>query len=822
MKTSGVSPSRIITGGVDARALYQGANHSWSRNSKTYYVANDGNDASDGLGRTTAWASLAKVNAQTLNPGDRVLFKRGHKWIGTLNPQGNGTAAAKIMLGAYGDGAHPLIDAQGAYAAIRLNNQSHWIIDGFEITNWAETAGARNGIRVDASSPIQGIAIRNNIVRDVRGGRLTNVADGICSRHHAGICVNTIDVKSDDIVIEDNYIRNMIGTGILFWGEDETNGTVVPSRFCAGVVIRGNVIREGSADGILLLGTIDEVVEHNHIAYMGMLGAYAASAYGSHDPGTCWGTRHTRGTYRFNHIHDGWQWVKGGGALGNDMFTTGDVLFEHNFIHDYEPGAFGDYYADYATTPPDAPGTGRAVFRYNLAIEAGGFFCNRDTKVFNNVFYGPELPFLNGFSSAAPGIEYRNNLFWCSSFTPTYSAHFTLDRNTYALTIPYRPADANGNLRAPQVLGPLPPPLLFRDTFRINREDAASDDINHYAADHQSGTMGIIPWTNNGGAGSQVGYDRSLRLTGGVFSETLQKDIAPHATGPIGVRVGIRCNSAADPSNWLSLMLHSGTPVSPMVNAAEVQLGVLFRQNGKMQSFVNGVDVAHEVQPWSRVTWATAAITIILTDTAGTGNPFAGNGTVATVYSNGEKLFTRTLPQMTAARLSIGVYDSQWGVFPVEIAHGDTLTDARYLQYDRFIPAPGSPELDAGTVVAAGKEDFFGNVIASDAPNRGMSETTSRAGYVQTLTRLEVFLPSILYKPASGSHAYEAKGYCRDQRNLVMAGQAVTWSMFPAISGVTVDAATGVISVASTAVASRFVLKASAGDVTRSFPVTVA
>ena len=47
----------------------------------TYYVSSStGNDSDDGLSEANAFATIAKVNALNLQPGDRVLFKCGDVW----------------------------------------------------------------------------------------------------------------------------------------------------------------------------------------------------------------------------------------------------------------------------------------------------------------------------------------------------------------------------------------------------------------------------------------------------------------------------------------------------------------------------------------------------------------------------------------------------------------------------------------------------------------------------------------------------------------------------------------------------------------------
>ena len=68
---------------------------------QTYYVDNSGSDSNDGLaeGAGRAWASCAKVNAMTLNPGDTVIFAAGQTFAGPLNITNSGTAGSYIRIG---------------------------------------------------------------------------------------------------------------------------------------------------------------------------------------------------------------------------------------------------------------------------------------------------------------------------------------------------------------------------------------------------------------------------------------------------------------------------------------------------------------------------------------------------------------------------------------------------------------------------------------------------------------------------------------------------------------------------------------------------
>ncbi len=72
----------------------------------TYYVSRStGNDTDDGLSEANAFATLAKVNALNLQPGDRVLLKCGDVWHAEqLILSQSGTELAPIAFSSYPDG----------------------------------------------------------------------------------------------------------------------------------------------------------------------------------------------------------------------------------------------------------------------------------------------------------------------------------------------------------------------------------------------------------------------------------------------------------------------------------------------------------------------------------------------------------------------------------------------------------------------------------------------------------------------------------------------------------------------------------------------
>lgn len=74
----------------------------------TYYVANAGSDAQDGRSPERAWRTIARVCAETLHSGDRVLFRRGDTWREPLVVC-SGDETGVVTYGAYGAGPKPVL-----------------------------------------------------------------------------------------------------------------------------------------------------------------------------------------------------------------------------------------------------------------------------------------------------------------------------------------------------------------------------------------------------------------------------------------------------------------------------------------------------------------------------------------------------------------------------------------------------------------------------------------------------------------------------------------------------------------------------------------
>ena len=105
-----------------------------------YYVSSSGNDANNGLSESTPWKTISKVNSSfsAFQPGDRILFKRGDTFYGTLVIKKSGLVGTPITIGAYGTGAQPVITG--------FTTLSSWLYEGNGIYSTQVTSSGQTNM----------------------------------------------------------------------------------------------------------------------------------------------------------------------------------------------------------------------------------------------------------------------------------------------------------------------------------------------------------------------------------------------------------------------------------------------------------------------------------------------------------------------------------------------------------------------------------------------------------------------------------------------------------------------------------------------------
>jgi hypothetical protein len=791
---------------------------------KFFYVANDGNDNNDGMSRDTPWASISRVHERTYGPGDCILFKRGHKWTGRLTPAGNGAVGKPIILGAYGDGAHPLIDGAG-YAhtppsttgVIQLGNQSHWIIDGFEVMNWKAGENFYAGIFASGDGNTRGLTIRNCHVHDIKGGY--KAADpsvpgrwtgGIHVWSHGGQVGNY-----DDVLIENNTVEHVLGIGIQIWGPVESGGSMAGAwpNLCENNVIRGNTVWGCSSDNILYQGCKDALVEFNHSGFSGLHGRFPSAIAG------IWGSRSDGGVQQYNHSHNSMTW---GGAsesydaqgLGIDIWMRGTTTLRYNFTHDN----FGGFALDYHD---GNEGGAVLLCHHNISLNEARFTSGRDERHYHGIYHAPADDFLLHWGYT--NLTVRNCVFTVGTMASGINSAALVSNNLW-WTLPAKPSADTAGVRANPEFNAPPPGLIYRDEYVSY--NAGEPNTPMAAGQIEPRKLGALKAAtyNTFGESAQfwVGRVRALELTnpGGSSALALNANLASGVAGPLTVQVLVRSVSASDPTNWLAFIFRDASySAEPFVNDSANKFGVLIRRNGECQAFKGNSGQTQPLNwPNQRGVSEFHVVEFVFTDSAGTGSAFAGQGTRLRMFSDGLLLGTYDLGQMSQLHFAYNVYGSEWWVRKLHVFARNGGMDS-YDDYAGLIPSATSPLLNTATPnLVPGATDFFRNAL-DGTPNRGAVEVTTLAGYVQTPTRIEIRGRYRIAKPASGSRNHNYDAIVRDQ-NFRVIPQQPAWEILPAMTGVTIDA-NGVVSVAATASTGRFAIKASAGNVTRSFPCEI-
>lgn len=213
--------------------------------SKIYYISPKGDDNNTGLTKSSAWKTLERINRETFQPGESILFESGAVWNGNLRPLGSGEPENHITISSYGKGSMPVINiGETEGAGITLINQSWWKIQGVEITSGAppQLGIKREGIsvRAERGDSIRGFEIRDCYIHDV-WGQIGGAGSSTMIK---------IGRATGDILIENNTIERCDKVGIQVTGKNN-------------IVIRGNYLENLGGDGIIVHGPYRGLIEYN-------------------------------------------------------------------------------------------------------------------------------------------------------------------------------------------------------------------------------------------------------------------------------------------------------------------------------------------------------------------------------------------------------------------------------------------------------------------------------------------------------------------------------------------------------------------------------
>lgn len=286
--------------------------------SNHYLDCKAGNDSADSLTPQTAWRTVAKADSFTFRPGDSLLLRRGSRCDGMLWPKGSGTEHAPIHLGAYGQGALPIVVGGAESAGLRLSDQQYWEIENLEVVG-----GSPYGIHIGGAIPVmRHFRITNVVVHDVPGTPLTK---------DSGLVViapdNNARSRIDDVIVDGvTAYETSEWAGIIVSGAgfDSADGLGRGEH----IEVRNSMVHDVAGDGILLARVSHGVLEHNVAWYTGM---QEKESIGTPNAIWEWMCRDCRVEYNEGYFTDS-PGVDGG--VFDIDFGDENNLLHHNFGHD--------------------------------------------------------------------------------------------------------------------------------------------------------------------------------------------------------------------------------------------------------------------------------------------------------------------------------------------------------------------------------------------------------------------------------------------------------------------------------------------------------
>ncbi|RQW07207.1 T9SS C-terminal target domain-containing protein [candidate division KSB1 bacterium] len=417
----------------------------------TYYInSKTGNDAQSGLDPSQAWKTLGKVNNTHLQPGESLLFARNSIFTGQLKPVGSGNSEAPIVIGAYGTGDRPRLDAEGKYeATILLQNVEYYHVMDLEITNTGvQRRAGRKGIHLATSNfTAHNIHLDNLYIHDVNGSNVKSAGGGYgihwsCSGSNA---------RFDGLLIENCHLVRTDRNGITGW-----------SDYCypwwhwnpsTNVVIRNNLLEDIGGDGIVPIGTEGCMVEHNRLVGGRMRAQdYAAGIWP-------WGCKNT--VIQYNEV-SGMKGTKDGQAFDCDYECSGTII-QYNYSHDNE----GGFLLVCAPSSSDY-GCRDSIIRYNISQNdgahsrifhiSGGSVLN--TKIYNNTIYSDHnniLVKMDTWEGWPDRTSFYNNIFYVTGRAYNYWGEATrtlFENNVFNGTFVDAPENKNGMTDDPLLVDP--------------------------------------------------------------------------------------------------------------------------------------------------------------------------------------------------------------------------------------------------------------------------------------------------------------------------------------------------------------------------------
>lgn len=276
---------------------------------KIWYVSSvNGSDENDGRSREQPFETLFAINRMKLYPGDQVLLERGSVFRGQyLHLSVCGTKEAPILIGAYGEGALPRIEAKGqgiwyqdygteldspahtragyVSSAVLLYDCAYLTVRDIAVTNQGEIIGERyeaphkmnrTGVAVVAQN---GGTLREIHLADLE---IQNVNGNVYDKHmnNGGIYFTCLKPEHEEetgiaryegVSVTGCHVQKVsrwgIAVGYSYTCREFMKAELEEELFVKyghrDIRIADNYVKEAGGDGITVMYALRPLVEHN-------------------------------------------------------------------------------------------------------------------------------------------------------------------------------------------------------------------------------------------------------------------------------------------------------------------------------------------------------------------------------------------------------------------------------------------------------------------------------------------------------------------------------------------------------------------------------
>jgi hypothetical protein len=365
----------------------------------TYYVSSSGDDSNAGNSESSPWKTIEKANTATqagglLQPGGKVLFRRGDTFIGQLLVGTSGTPDNPIEISSYGSGEKPILTGVGAnmgnnsngdaIEVVKITNGSHIIMSDLQISNdrkvglgWNGSGSKSYGIYVNANKwggRSKGLTFKNIDFIDIFGVDMLNWEGQIdtdnykaqafffdSDQNHDGLTspLTPTEVGIDDVLIEDCYFYNIGGSGITsrHLGGYNSDGSTERNQ---NHIIRNNHFENLGGDGVVFASIYNGLVENNEYYDLGLGDKNDPNdrLFGRGEGCWIWDSWNVVVQYNKQYRNKGFGDTYGAG--GHVDFYCKNVIFQYNYSEDSD-GGFVEILGD----------SENITFRHNVSVNDG-------------------------------------------------------------------------------------------------------------------------------------------------------------------------------------------------------------------------------------------------------------------------------------------------------------------------------------------------------------------------------------------------------------------------------------------------------------------